>query len=284
MVHRQCRRYVPGAVAAFLAVAATAFARPPDTPLQQARAETDTDYNGEDFTRPESRFDTRFEDRSSGTSTPRDRDIMLLRWDGAASLSAGWRGSWLVQLPVIDQTTTPSGGHSDHEFGVGDAAFQGVLARAIDERWAFGFGARLVTPTAEDTLGSGRWEIMPGFGVRYLFLEFGSNTYFVPKIRYALSFAGDPSRRNHSEPQIAPTLNIGLPDRWFVTLYPSYDIRINYGDPISGQTGRLFLPFDAAIGRKMTDNLVVSLEAGVPMVNDYPVYKFKAELRISVQF
>jgi hypothetical protein len=71
---------------------------------------------------------------------------------------------------------------------------------------------------------------MPGFGIRYSFLEFGDDTYFVPKLRYAVSFGGDPSRRNRNEPQIAPTLNIGLPDRWFVTLYPSYDIRINYGD------------------------------------------------------
>jgi len=40
---------------------------------------------------------------------------------------------------------------------------------------------------------------------------------------------------------IRPTLNSGLVDSWFVTLYPSYDIRINYGDPVSGQTRRLFL-------------------------------------------
>jgi hypothetical protein len=59
-------------------------------------------------------------------------------------------------------------------------------------------------------------------------------------------------------------LNIGLRDRWFVTFYPSNDIRINYGQPVSGQTGRLFLPFDAAIGRKMTDDLVISLEAFAP--------------------
>jgi hypothetical protein len=39
-----------------------------------------------------------------------------------------------------------------------------------------------------------------------------------------------------------------------VTFYPSNDIRINFGDPISGQTGRLFLPFDAAIGREMKNN------------------------------
>ena len=42
---------------------------------------------------------------------------------------------------------------------------------------------------------------MPGFGARYSFLEFGDDTYFVPKMRYAISFAGDPSRRNRSEPQ-----------------------------------------------------------------------------------
>jgi hypothetical protein len=30
-------------------------------------------------------------------------------------------------------------------------------------------------------------------------------------------------------------LNINLPDRWFFTLYPSTEIRINYGDPIPGQ-------------------------------------------------
>src|SRR6516165_1295387 len=109
-----------------------------------------------------------------------------------------------------------------------------------------GFGARVVAPTAQDDLGSGKWQIMPGFGVRYSFLEWGDNTYFVPAIRYAVSFAGRASKRDISEPQIAPTFNIGLPDKWFVTLYPSYDIRINYGEPVSGQTGKLFLPADFA--------------------------------------
>jgi len=55
----------------------------------------------------------------------------------------------------------------------------------------------------------------------------GTDSYFVPAVRYAMSFAGDPSARRISEPQIAPTLNIDLPGRWFLTLYPSYDIRIN---------------------------------------------------------
>ena len=63
----------------------------------------------------------------------------------------------------------------------------------------------------------------------------------------------------------------------FITFHPSNDIRINCGDPVPCKAGRLFLPFDPAIGRNVTDKLVVSFEAGVPIVDAYPVYKFKAE-------
>jgi hypothetical protein len=73
-----------------------------------------------------------------------------------------------------------------------------------------------------------------------------------------LSVGGDPTRRNINQPQIAPTLNIALPDHWFVTLYPSNDIRINYGDPISGQKGRLFFPFEVTIGRKIAKTWTAS--------------------------
>jgi hypothetical protein len=141
-----------------------------------------------------------------------------------------------------------------------------------------------VAPTADEAVGSGRWQIMPGAGFRYSFVELGSDTYFVPAVRYAISFAGDPTRRNVSEPQFAPTFNIGLPDRWFVTLYPSYDIRINFGDRVSGQTGRLFLPFDFAVGRTLTDNLTTSLEVSFPMIKDYPVYDFKTELKVTWRY
>lgn len=253
--------------------------------VQQNDAESSSDYNGEDLTRPENKFEARLEGVTSGTTTRSDREVLALRMDGAMKLDADWKFGWLAQIPVVERNTTaPDPANSSHEFGIGDAVFQEILSRSVNERWAYEFGARLVTPTAEESLGSGKWQIMPGVGIRYSFLEYGTDTYFVPKIRYAISFAGDASRRNISEPQIAPTLNIGLPNRWFVTLYPSYDIRINYGDPISGQTGRLFLPFDAAIGRTLSDNVVLSLEASVPIIKDYPVYNFKTELRLAVKF
>jgi hypothetical protein len=236
-------------------------------------------------TSPVRKASSKRDSKATGTTTRTDKETLLLRLDGAVKLDADWKFGWLAQVPIVEKNTTaPDPADSSHEFGTGDGAFQGILSRPINERWAYGFGARLVVPTAEESLGSGKWQIMPGFGVRYSFLEYGSDTYFVPKIRFAISFAGDPSRRNISEPQIAPTLNIGLPSRWFVTLYPSYDIRINYGDPISGQTGRLFLPFDAAIGRKLSDDVLVSLEVAVPLIKDYPVYNFKTELRLAVKF
>lgn len=243
------------------------------------------DYTGGDFTRPENNFESRFEYKTSGSSTRTDEGTLILRRDGVVTLSPEWKIGWIAELPVVSvRNTAQDPAESTSDFGIGDVLFQAQVVRVLDARWAVGVGARLVAPTGEGDLGSGKWQVMPGFGFRYSFLEFGSNTYFVFKMRYAMSVAGDPSRRNISEPQISPMLNIGLPDRWFVSLFPSYDIRLNYGDPKSGQTGRLFLPFDVMVGRKLADNFVMSLEVAAPIINDYPVYRFKTELRAAIEF
>lgn len=242
-----------------------AFADPQTTPAGSVNAEYSPEYTGGDITRPDNNLEIRFEDRTSGSTEPARERTLTLRRDGALALPSGWKFGWVAELPIV----------VSHEAGVGDAIFRGILSHPINDRWAYGFGARLVAPTARDE---------PGFGVRCSLPEFGGNTYFAPKIRYAISFAGDPGRRNRSEPQIAPSFNIGLPDHWFVTLFPSYDIRINFGEPASGQSGRLFLPFDAAIGRKFSDDIVAFLEVGVPIVKQYPVYNFKTELTVAIQF
>ena len=114
--------------------------------------------------------------------------------------------------------------------------------------------------------------------------ELSPGSFFTGIVRYDVSFAGNPSARNISNLQLDPLLNIALPYRWFITLYPSPDIRINYGDPIAGQTGRLFLPADILIGRNVTKDVVVSLEVSVPIVNQYPVYNFKTVARLNINF
>jgi len=250
-----------------------------------AQQQEGPDYNGADFTRPQRSIEFRPEYRtSSGPTSETDRWIEQLRYNAKLDLGGNWKLGYLLEVPIVEKTTTSFAPPSiSRDAGLGGTFAQAALIHTINQNWAYGFGARLVAP-GQDLLGSGKWQIMPGLGVRYSFVDLGTETYLVPVIRYAISVAGDPNRRNISEPQIAPTLNVGLPDHWFITFYPSNDIRINFGDPVPGQTGRLFLPFDAAIGRNVTDKLVVSFEAGVPIVDAYPVYKFKAELRFILKF
>jgi hypothetical protein len=218
-----------------------------------------------------------------GTIRTVTTDLANLRADHTIDLAPQWQLALRADLPFLAKNPINSGNpNGDYLYGVGDADIQAALIHEFDTRLTAGFGARLIAPTGGDVLGTGKWQIMPGAAIKYTLTEISSGSYIEPLVRWAVSFAGDPSTKNISSLQFAPTVHFGLPDGWFFTLYPSPDIRINYGDPVTGQTGRLFLPFDTRIGRKITDNLAISLEVGVPIVKDYPVYDFKTELRINL--
>jgi hypothetical protein len=175
----------------------------------------------------------------------------------------------------------PSG---DYLYGVGDADFQAALIEQINQQWAAGGGLRIIAPTGPDNITRAKWQMMPIVGARTMLPELSAGSYFEGVVRYDLSFAGDPTKKNISNLQLWPMLNISLPDHWFFILYPSADIRVNYGDPVTGQTGRLFLPFDFSVGRSLTKNFTVSLEVGVPIIKDYPVYDFKTTTRLNMKF
>lgn len=157
---RDCN--LPSAIAFFIAWAAVICCSLPaigETPApsysqgpeaQQSNPEQeDSEYNGEDFTRPQRSIETQFLfQTSSGTTSQTDRGSSLLRANWKAELDAGWKLGLLGQIPMVDKTTfNPTG--TDREFGIGDTTFQAALSHAIDRYWAFGFGARLVAPTAE---------------------------------------------------------------------------------------------------------------------------------------
>jgi hypothetical protein len=220
---------------------------------------------------------------TSGSIREVTTDTLNLRFDHSVNLAPLWILALRTDVPLLSKNpVTSSNPDGDYLQGVGDSDFQATIIHDLDKRWTVGFGARLTAPTGGDTLGSGKWQIMPGAGVRYALPEINSSSYLEPFVRYNISFSGDPTKKNISNLQFAPTFNLGLPDRWFVTFYPSADIRINFGDPVTGQTGRLFLPFDARIGRKLSDNIVLSLEVGVPIIKNYPVYDFKTQVRLNV--
>jgi Putative MetA-pathway of phenol degradation len=222
---------------------------------------------------------------SSNDTSKTNKAEALLRVERKIPLDTGWRLGVLAEVPLVGKTTTDFEPPSvNHVFGLGDVVFQSFVAHDLDERWAVGVGARVSVQTGADSLGSGEWQSMPGLGVRYMLFELGPDSYFVPSMRWALSSPTNPGQRRISEPQIAPTLNIDLPGPFFITFYPSHDVRINFGAPIAGQTGRLFLPFDALMGVRLTDKVQLSLEGSVPIVKEYPVYNFKTEVRLRITF
>jgi Putative MetA-pathway of phenol degradation len=222
---------------------------------------------------------------SSGTTREVTTQQLNLRYDHAFDMPSGWILVTRSDLPMVARNPiTDSNPNGDYLKGFGDANVQAALIHDINRRWAFGFGMRVIVPTGDDALGSGKWQLMPIVGARLALPEISESSYFEPLLRYDVSVAGDPTRRNISNLQFAPALSVSLPERWFVTFFPSPDIRINFGDPITGQTGRLFIPFDVRFGKKFTDNLALSLEVGVPIVRDYPVYDFKTQLRLNLTY
>jgi hypothetical protein len=283
------------AVSQLIALSQTASAAPPDAPPIAARVappSSEPDSTGDDFGRPLNVFQlyTQYSTApgsgsEKGTIRQVTTETLKLRGDQTFDLPSRWKLALREDLPFRAKdpinASNPSG---DFLYGVGDADVQAALIHEIDARWTVGFGARLVAPTGDVSLGSGKWQIMPVVGARYAMPEISAGSYFEPLIWYDVSFAGDPSRKDISNLRLQPTLRLALPEHWFFTFYPSPDIRVNYGDPVTGQTGRLFLPFDVQLGRKLTSNLAVSLEISVPIIKDYPVYDFKSAVRMNWTF
>lgn len=164
-----------------------------------------TDESGEDFTRPENCFDLRFEDKSSGTATRTNNDIVLPRIEGRLTLNSDWKAGWLAQLPLVEKTTAtldPAG--SSYEFGIGDAAFQGTLSHDIDA-----LGIRLRRPACYSHRGGrvGERQVADHARLR--------RALFLPRIwvghlfRPEAPLCGELCRRPH--PTAAPTTWTNVP-------------------------------------------------------------------------
>ena len=242
--------------------------------------------SGQDFTRPQNLFQLRDSYRTRpGSIRPVTTDTLTLRADRWFELAPQWQLALRTDLPFLAKNPINSDDPDGHFlYGLRDVDAQAALIHTFDARWAAGVGVRLFAPTGQDNLTSDKWRLMPIVGIRTLLPEIASGSYFTALARYDVSVAGAPSAKAISNLQLAPTLNLSLPDRWFITFYPSPDIRVNFGDPVTGQTGRLFLPFDVLVGRKLTQNLAASLEVAVPIIKDYPVYDFKTEARLNLSY
>jgi hypothetical protein len=222
---------------------------------------------------------------ADGTTKHVDTNTTFGRIDAPFRLAPQWELNFRVETPVVstDAVTpeNPSGGIIS---GFGNVLGQAWIVHDIDQRWAVALGGQLIAPTSTNGVASDAWEQVTGFVVRAMLPEISSGSYFAPQIRYGIDFEGNDSGSLLRQLRIAPTLNINLPHNLFFTLYPSPDIRLNYGTPVWGQTGRFFLPANFMIGWKPNEHAVISAEFGIPIIKDFPAYSFKTQLRIGYLF
>ena len=161
-------RVVVGVFFAFLTL------RPTIATSQEANADQSPTISQDVFKPPENLFQLRYQYRTApgSGSTPGSiatvtTDQIRLRLDHRIDLSQQsllvLRGDLRV---VAKDPITSSNPNADYLYGLGDADIQAVYAYNFNSRWAAGFGSRLIAPTGGDTLGSGKWQIMPIAGFR----------------------------------------------------------------------------------------------------------------------
>jgi hypothetical protein len=235
--------------------------------------------NGQDFTRPPARFDLRYQFQAKGGGV--EQSTFILRLDQPIQLSEQWKLAFRFDLPfVLSNGTSSDNPNGRMGFGTGDFLAQAALIDTVTDRFAYGGGLRMLFPTAsEDQFGSGKYRLVPIVGARYKLPELSRGSFLQFVLRYDFDVGGDGSRGHVSRLQCSPTLNIALPKRWFVTLFPSQDIVLN---TIGGK--RWFVPADFLMGRNLTERVVASVEASVPIVKEFVLYNFKLQARLSYSF
>ena len=238
----------------------------------------------DDPTRPVTSLDLRPRYEDDTVSARNDRLNLIFRRNDKWDLDGNWKLATRLDVPLTfsDHATdaNPSGAY---RAGLGRVLLQTYVADLLDDRWAVAAGSQLVTPAAASNYGGGNWDLRPILAARSLLPEISEGSYFVGEARYAVSIGRSFGSRPASELQFSPELKLMVSPQYFVVFFPSADIRMNFGRKVTGQTGRLFLPLDGAVGCNLSDTKVLSLEVSAPVVRDYPLYRLKIEARFSLR-
>jgi hypothetical protein len=161
---------------------------------QDTYAQDQAEYS-QDLTTPQNLLQFRYRySTAPGTTRQVTTDSATIRADKKIDLTPQWQLALRTDLPMRAKDPITSDNPDGHFlYGLGDADVQAALIYTFSARWAAGFGDRLIAPTGPDSLGSGKWQMMPIAGVREKLPEIGPDAYFTFLVRYDVSVAGDPS-------------------------------------------------------------------------------------------
>ena len=258
-------------------------------PIPVSAAEEEEVNNGQDITKPLTRMDLRYDYQSTNPPLGRNNDvnIITLRLDKPFELSPKWKITTRLDLPFMI-TNRPGNDNKkgNMHFGFSDALVQSLLVHVPSEHFAWAAGAQIIFPTAtEDVMGTGKYRVVPTAITRWATNDMLKGSWVALVARWDKDFAEARSNSGSvNEVQFAPLVNIPLPDKWFINLFPSTDIRYNLGDKRAGDSGRWFVPANALVGKMWGKSVVNTLELGVPIIDDYKVYDFKAQFRVGFFF
>jgi len=228
---------------------------------------------GEDFTRPLGRVDLRWTYENEVDN--QQYDEVALRIEQPFNLSDQWTLNTRFDLPGIYKNLPAPG---QETWGLGDIDFQTGLNRKLNDRYAVGGGVRAYFPTAsEDRFGTGKYRLLVGGGVRAFLPEISSGSFIAPQLQYDFDVAGDASRPGISVLRILPTFQVGLPQDQFLSFLSSGDIRYDFN------SNKWFVPIDVTYGKRW-GNVITSLQASYPIVDDLKLYEVKTELRVGSFF
>src|ERR1700679_2454485 len=137
----------------------------PNRVAAQAASNQDQNANsGNDLFRPPANlFQMMYDYKTapgSGSLPGSTRDVttetLNLRMDHSLDLAPMWILALRADLPLLTKNPLSSSNpDGDYLTGIGDADVQAVIVHNLDQRWTVGFGARLIAPTGDESLGSG---------------------------------------------------------------------------------------------------------------------------------
>ena len=96
-------------------------------------------------------------------------------------------------------------------------------------------------------------------------------------MQYDFGVAGNAFRPGISVLRILPTFQVGLPQDQFLLFLSSGDIRYNFN------LKKWFVPINVTCGKRW-GNVITSLHASYPIVDDLEMYEVKTELRVGYFF
>jgi len=239
--------------------------------------------NGEDITRPVTRFDNRLE-YQEGSGSMQGKDIIYTaRADSTYTFENEWVFSTRVDLPY-EWFYCPNNANQCNltycyqSNCMGDSLIQMILIAPDFEYWTIGGGFKMILPTAGDNveIGMGRYQFLPTLACRYSLRDWSPGAYCGLILRQDIDLGGFANAAPVSQTFIQPFMNVDLPMGWF--LYSSPEMIYNW------ETSYWFIPFDLMLGWMITDKLVISIEYENGIVQDYPKYGQEVEFRIGIFF